>query len=72
MLMQLVIGIILILVNMFLLVAMGAIGFILRRVLKAIDELPDRFAKVHARISDVESVDSNQEARIKNLEGSKS
>lgn len=72
MLMQLVIGIILILINVVLVVAVGVGGFILRRLLMAIDELPDQFAKVHGRISRGEAVDADHAARLKSLEGSKS
>lgn len=68
MLMQLIIGIILILINVVLVVAVGVGGFILRRLLTSIDELPDQFARVHGRISKGEAVDAAQDARIKNLE----
>lgn len=71
MLMQLVIGIILILINVVLVVAVGVGGFILRRLLTAIDALPTQFAEVHARISKGDTVNADHLARIKNLEGRK-
>lgn len=68
MLMQLVIGVIIILIQLVLSAGFGAVFFMIRRLIKTNDALPDQFARVHGRISKGEAVDAAQDARIKNLE----
>lgn len=70
MLLQLTIGVILVVVNLVLAAGGGMIFFMLRRLIDSNDELPEQFAKIHRRISDIDKAQGRHSVRLDNLERS--
>jgi hypothetical protein len=65
---QMIFGIVIVVMQL-IIVALGAVlWFMASRLMKIVDALPDKFAKTHQRVSEVENNVARHGVRLENLE----